>query len=227
MRPIHTCIQTITAALLMAAAVGAPAFAGEALFKQKQCGACHRLSSDQPAESFPAPNLFYAGDKYQQPWLVEFLQNPETIRKAGHPRDPGYLKGEPEFEGPHPRVTQQEAETLADFLMSRKLEGLEPLSLDLKPLGKAERVKAKMLFERDHSCIACHESYNLARQPRGGISGPSLLDAGNRLKEEWVYRWLKNPKTFVETSRMPVYDFEPAELKLMTRYVMSHKKDGQ
>lgn len=212
-------------AILFLFATATPAFADASLFEQKQCGACHRLSAEEPAETHAAPDLFYAGDKYQKAWLVEYLQHPETIRKMGHPRDPGFLKGEPEFKGPHLSVSTQEAELLASFLMTQKLEGLEPLSLDLKPLARGERVRAKMLFERDHSCIACHESYNLARQPRGGVSGPSLTNAGNRLQTEWVYRWLKDPKQFAGKSRMPVYDFDEAELKLMTRYVMSHKKD--
>ncbi|MGP0566990.1 MULTISPECIES: c-type cytochrome [unclassified Nitrospina] len=201
-----------------------PAFADEALFEQKRCGTCHRLSADEPAETHPAPDLFYAGDKYQHAWLIEYLQNPGIVRKMGHPRDPGFLKGEPEFKGPHMSVSKQEAESLASLLMAQKLEGLEPLSLDFQPLARGERVRAKMLFERDHSCIACHESYNLARQPRGGVSGPSLINAGNRLQPGWVYRWLKNPRQFTEKSRMPVYDFDEIQLKLMTRYVLSHKK---
>lgn len=227
MRRIRCALNVLAIGMSLYCLAAGPAFAnpGEALFKEKRCGACHRVSPDQPAENFPAPDLFYAGDKYQKDWMVSYLQKPEIIRKAGHPRDPGFLKGEPEFKGPHPGVSQKEAETLAGFLMTRKLANLEPLSLDLKPLGKVERVKAKMLFERDRSCIACHESYNLAGQPRGGISGPSLLNAGNRLQAEWVYRWLKNPKTFAEKSRMPVYDLDSSELLLMTRYVMSHKKE--
>ncbi|CAI2719308.1 c-type cytochrome [Nitrospina watsonii] len=221
----HRTPWTLAGIFIFWLGTGAPALADTALFEQKQCGACHRLSAEEPAESHPAPDLFYAGDKYKKAWLVEFLQKPEPIRKAGHPRDPGFLKGEPEHKGPHVAVTKKEAQTLGAFLMTQALDGLEPLTLDLKPLARGERVRAKMLFERDHSCIACHESYNLARQPRGGVSGPSLLDAGNRLQTEWVYRWLKNPKRFVEKSRMPVYDLEETELKLMTRYVLSHKKD--
>jgi len=58
------------------------------------------------------------------------------------------------------------------------------------------------------------------------VSGPSLLDAGNRLRPEWVYQWLKNPKAFAPQGRMPLYRFDEDTLKQLTQYLMSHKKDN-
>ncbi len=190
----------------------------------KGCATCHRFSPDQPEGT--APDLFYAGNKFRKNWLVEYLQRPTVIRYAGHTRDPGFLKGQPEFTGPHPALNPQDAETLATALMSLKLPDLEAVSLDIAPLSKGKKVRTKILFERDHSCIACHESYNLARQPRGGVSGPSLIDAGNRLQAEWVYLWLKQPKTFLKKGRMPVFRFDEETLRNLTRYIASHKKEN-
>lgn len=107
----------------------------------------------------------------------------------------------------------------------KTLKDLAPL--ELPELSKGARVRVKILFERDYSCIACHQSYNLARQPRGGISGPSLIDAGRRLRTEWVYQWLKNPKQFVPQGRMPLYAFDEETLRKMTQYIMSHKKEPE
>ena len=115
---------------------------------------------------------------------------------------------------------------MTDHLMSLKtLKGIQPL--ELPALSKGKRVRVKILFERDYSCIACHQSYNLARQPRGGVSGPSLIDAGRRLRPEWVYQWLKKPKQFITQGRMPLYTFDEETLRKMTQYIMSHKKDPE
>lgn len=219
-------IIEFTLTVLFLAVSCAPLYAETSLLHEKGCDSCHRLSPKQSAENFTAPDLSYAGNKFQPSWLEKFLQSPETIRKAGHTRDPGFLKGTPGFKGPHITLTEPEAKSVAQHLMSLKLDGVEIVFTDSTPLTNVQRVKTKMKFERDHGCIACHESYNLAHQPRGGISGPSLLDAGNRLQANWVYLWLKDSKTFLPKNRMPVFVLDEATLSQMTRYVMSHKKEA-
>jgi len=198
--------------------------ASPALVKAKQCNTCHRFSSDEAEKS--APDLFFAGDKFKKKWLENYLKQPETIRLAGHTNDPGFLKGTPQYTGPHPALNLKEARQMTDYLLSLKiLKNIPPLNLPA--LSKGERVRVKILFERDYSCIACHQSYNLARQPRGGVSGPSLIDAGNRLRAEWVYQWLKNPGQFNTKGRMPLYSLDEEALRKITQYIMSHKKDSK
>ncbi len=208
--------------LLIAGGWCGGAEASPALVKEKQCDACHRFSKNEVEKS--APDLFFSGDKFQKKWLEKFLKQPETIRLAGHTRDPGFLKGKPQYTGPHPTLDSQEAQQMTNHLMSLKILRDTP-PLELPALSKGTRVRVKILFERDYSCIACHQSYNLARQPRGGVSGPSLIDAGRRLRPEWVYQWLKNPKQFITQEKMPLYRFDEETLRKMTQYIMSHKKD--
>ena len=213
----------IWALLIVTGVWCAGAVASPALVKEKQCGSCHRFSKDDAGRS--APDLFFAGDKFQKEWLRNFLKQPETIRLAGHTRDPGFLKGKPQTTGPHPALNPQDAKQMTDHLMSLKILKDNP-PLNLPALSKGARVRVKILFERDYSCIACHQSYNLARQPRGGVSGPSLIDAGRRLRPEWVYQWLKDPKQFTARGIMPVYKFDEETLRKLTQYIMSHKKDN-
>ncbi len=208
--------------LLIAGGWYTGAGASPALVKEKQCNTCHRFSNSEAEKS--APDLFYAGNKFQKKWLESFLKQPETIRLAGHTHDPGFLKGVPEYAGPHPALNSKEAQQMTNHLMSLKIPKELPL-LELPVLSKGTRVRVKILFERDYSCIACHQSYNLARQPRGGVSGPSLIDAGRRLRPEWVYQWLKNPQQFITQGKMPLYKFDEETLRKMTQYIMSHKKD--
>ena len=93
-------------------------------------------------------------------------------------------------------------------------------------LTKAQIAKAKYEFERTFSCISCHQSLNLAGKPRGGISGPSLVNAGNRLQANWVANWLKNPKTFSEKSRMPVYKMDNETRLRFTQFIMTLKNEN-
>ena len=93
--------------------------ASPALVKEKQCDTCHRFSKNETEKS--APDLFFAGDKFQKKWLEKFLRQPEPIRLAGHTRDPGFLKGTPQYTGPHPALSLKEAQQMTDHLMSLKI----------------------------------------------------------------------------------------------------------
>jgi mono/diheme cytochrome c family protein len=210
--------------LLIAGVWCVGAEASPALVKEKQCDTCHRFSKKEAEK--PAPDLFFSGDKFQKNWLEKFLIQPESIRLAGHTRDAGFLKGSPQHTDPHPVLNAKDAQQMTDHLLSLKiLKDMPPL--ELPALSKGKRVRVKILFEREYSCIACHQSYNLARQPRGGVSGPSLIDAGHRLRPEWVYQWLKNPRQFTTRGRMPLFKFDDETLRKMTQYIMSHKKDAK
>ncbi|QPJ64119.1 MAG: cytochrome c [Candidatus Nitrohelix vancouverensis] len=193
-----------------------------ALFKEKNCAHCHRLSADDaPAQS--APDLFYAGDKFQKKWIRSFLIQPETIRKAGYSGADDFMRAEIQ---PHPTLTETEATSAAEFLMSLKIP-LDPIPVtEWEPLSRVQMVRFKILFERDYGCISCHEGVNLAGKPRGGISGPTMVDTGNRLQADWVFRWLQNPETFRAKGRMPKFDLDVETAEALTRYLMTLKKEN-
>lgn len=200
-----------------------------AILNTNGCSECHRFTEDDPPEKRKGPDLFYAGNKFQGEWLVNWLQQPEAIRLSGFITDAGFLKGEPTVAAPHPALDRDKAKAVAEVLLQLKVENLPeaPATELAEPLSKGKRFKFKILFERDYGCISCHQSVNLAGQPRGGVSGPSLLNAGHRLRPEWVYSWLKNPKQFEKRGRMPLFDFTDDELKALSRYVVWHKKSGE
>ena len=95
--------------------------------------------------------------------------------------------------------------------------------VDDVPLTKGNKVKIKILFERNYGCIACHEGINLAGKARGGISGPSLANAGNRLTADWVFNWLKTPHNFITSGRMPYYNLDDESAIKLSKYIMTLK----
>ncbi|MFQ5672140.1 MAG: c-type cytochrome [Nitrospinales bacterium] len=198
------------------------------MVKEKGCDTCHQFSPDESNAPGKAPRLFFAGNKFQSAWLREYLKHPVVIRQAGYITDPGFLLGKPTVAQPHPALSGEEAEVMANYLLSLKIPTPAAVGMDKKPLSKGERARAKIIFERNYGCTSCHKAIDLARKPRGGVSGPSLVDAGNRLQADWVYRWLRNPKQFLPKGRMPVFGFEGREedLRLITQYLMTLKKEN-
>lgn len=200
-----------------------PAQANQTLSEKHDCSSCHRFSAEDSLESRKAPDLFYAGNKFQKPWLEKFLQAPVVVRKAGTSTDPDFLKKSSTESQPHPFLSKKEALAMADYLVSLVLPGLSKGKVDDVPLTKGTKVRVKILFERNYGCIACHEGINLAGQARGGISGPMLANAGNRLTADWVFNWLKTPEKFIVRGRMPFFNLDDESAIKLTKYIMSLK----
>ena len=198
-----------------------PILSHASLIEEKNCASCHRLSQKENEKK--GPDLFYAGNKFKISWLEKYLQNPVTLRKAGIIHNPGFLKGE--HENKHPSLFKEEAQKITQELMKMKLPNLPAKEIQ-NTLTKAQIAKAKYEFERTFSCISCHQSLNLAGKPRGGISGPSLVNAGNRLQANWIAIWLKNPKTFSKKSRMPVYKMDNETRLRFTQFLMTLKNEN-
>ena len=199
-----------------------PILSNASLIEEKKCAACHRLSKIENEKK--GPDLFYAGNKFQSGWLEEYLQNPVTLRKTGTINNPYFLKGELQNLQQHPILNKNDAVNITQELMAITLPGFPEEQIN--PLTKGQIAKTKYEFERTFGCISCHQSINLAGKPRGGISGPSLVNAGNRLKKNWVANWLKNPKIFSNKNRMPVYKMDNETRLRFTKFIMTLKKEN-
>ena len=202
-----------------------PSISNAGVLEEKNCGSCHRLSVEDAEKNFTGPDLHFAGNKFQPDWLKQFLKNPGVIRPAGIITHPGFLQGSPE-NPPHPSFPEKEASTLANNLMDLKISGqpLEPV--DMEPLSKEQRAKIKYKFERTFSCISCHQSLNLAEKVRGGLSGPSLVNAGNRLQADWIINWLKTPETYTAKGRMPRYKMDSVTQYQFSQFLMSLRNEN-
>ena len=86
----------------------------------------------------------------------------------------------------------------------------------------------QLLF--DYGCIACHRLLDIERP---AMLGPDLTDIGTKVSPEWIYKWLKEPRTTTDTSgdtvlngyetqpRMPQFRFDEQELRSLTAYLSS------
>ncbi len=78
---------------------------------QQTCVQCHRLEG-QPDSRFnlKAPDLIWAGSKYQRSWLIRWLTGKEAPLYAK-----GYRWDLTEVLSKHPMVTEPEANAIADY----------------------------------------------------------------------------------------------------------------
>ena len=92
MSPAHLSSVVIIGLLVLTIESAAAAQDGATLAAER-CASCHNLAGPAPATfevvlDRKAPDLFYAGSKFNRPWLVKWLQNPTVIRPAMISRPP-------------------------------------------------------------------------------------------------------------------------------------------
>jgi mono/diheme cytochrome c family protein len=221
-------LLALAAALLALSAPAAQAQPSGEL--QAQCASCHALSKPQDPTldrlwSRKGPDLWYAGNKFNRDWLVNWLQKPTPIRpggvlwfkhaKPGDPRDTLDTAALPA----HPALDAATAAKLADALLQLKGEGLtDPVSTE-----GANLMMGKLAFAKLRGCSSCHQD-----QPgQGGVSGPQLYDAAQRLRPEYITAYAKDPQKFDRFVWMPRMPLSDADLKNLTAYLLTVGKGGQ
>ena len=204
---------------------------GRALVAER-CASCHDLTGPAPRTyrgvvDRKAPDLFYAGSKFNRPWLVAWLQRPTTIRRAGtmflnHIADEGgrdrVAAGTIE---PCPaNLSLTEAEAVAGHLMTLEDPAMKTAVID--PTKKLRKHKAYRLFTKQLPCIGCHR-IKFGKRTMGGISGPDLTGAGERLNPDWVYARIANPQYWDPKTWMPRIEMSHRKRELLTLFLSSMK----
>ena len=138
-------MKKILSFLISGCFILSPILSYASLIEERKCSACHRLNKTEISKS--GPDLFYSGNKFQSNWLIQYLQNPVTLRKAGTSSNPGFLKGE--FKFSHPVLSKKDAIQITQELMTMVLPEMPDETNNLKTLSKGEKAKTKYEFEHD------------------------------------------------------------------------------
>jgi len=87
-----------------------------------------------------------------------------------------------------------------------------------------EAVKAKLiqtgerLFEKKYGCNGCHSIGGV-----GGRVGPPLSRVGFRLRESYIFNWIKNPQSFKPDTKMPNFQLRDQDALAITLYLKTLK----
>jgi cbb3-type cytochrome oxidase cytochrome c subunit len=232
MRLIFLLIAAISPTSMFAARPAlAEALDGKAIIAQ-ECVVCHDLAGPAP-DTFEAvldrkaPDLFYAGSKFNRSWLIKWLQAPTIIRRAGvmflnHIADDGGRDKvlEDTVKPCAAALSPEEAEAAANFLMTLKNPDMRIGVTD--PAKKFRKQKAFRLFTKQLPCIGCHR-IKFGKRTMGGISGPDLTNAGERLNADWIYARIENPQYWDPRTWMPRVEMSHRKREMLTLFISSMK----
>ena len=176
----------------------ADAAAGKAAFEANKCVECHY--TDGPAKEKTIDDvlgkkgqeLWYAGSKFNADWLGAWLSDPQPIRLVA------YNSLKDMNPGNHPKLSAGDAASVKDFLMSLTSDAVEAGVVKPK-----KNPKGKLIFTKKMPCSGCHQYPDRKKGVKGGLSGPSLVNAKARLNPDWILAYLKNPQVFKPIKDMP------------------------
>ena len=120
-------------------------------------------------------------------------------------------------------VTQGEAETLADYIMTvYQTPAFDRDGFDSGKTGSEEVEHGRQLFYSKYACQSCH-----IVDPKNdkGYIGPTLTQVGRRLNAEWVFQWLKNPQALRPGTVEPNHGMSDEDAHAITSYLIKQNRE--
>lgn len=170
---------------------------GRTLVEELNCKACHGIDGkggrivayyDDP-NSAP-PQLNKQGDRVQADWFYNFLMDVQPIRPWVDVRMPSF------------DLTDEEAKTIVQYFQG-KADNMDPfVRIDLAAIDPENVERGKELFAQS-GCANCHfKKTSGFTEAQLVTMGPYLGSAHERLKPEWIERWLALPSAVLPYTRM-------------------------
>lgn len=169
---------------------------GRLLIHEYNCKGCHVIEGEGGGiyetiedPGMRPPNLNTQGAKTRADWLFHFLKEPSTVRFWINARMPTF------------QFTDDEANTLIRYFMA--LEDEQPFETDPEQLGP-DLLSAGSRLLTLLRCEQCHIASAVGQMEASQLA-PSFRLTGERLREEWIVRWLEDPQTISPGTQMPQF----------------------
>ena len=209
---------------------------GKKLFTDVGCWGCHPIEgyNDLPKRG---PTLTNIASKTTPGWLQTWIAYPKGWRPGT--RMPNFWPGavdassvpHPEAQKPeevmaqHQKLRDQEVSAIVAYLWVNSDKA--PLLSQAAPKGDAG--KGKETFE-SVGCRGCHvtEKDSTARRSEASDErdyAPNLWNIADKARPEWIYSWIKNPKSMWPETKMPDLRLSDAEAANVTAYLLTLKSD--
>lgn len=185
------------------------------------CADCHRLSGT-PTSRFDlkAPDLIWAGVKYQRDWLLSWLEGKEENL---YPNT--YRWDKPAGPFTHMKLSAKDAVAVADYIEKNLLDPrVQKGVFNLKNLTEREVAFGAAIY-KDVSCFGCHQIKEDGKKAGGPIS-VTLYTAGKRYNLDWLYRFAANPQDFTPHSGEYLADATGLQVRYLLGYLMVQGVEG-
>ena len=177
-------------------------------YRRLGCAGCHREKrlDRRSSRDHVAPPLDGVSSKLHLAHLGAFLSGPQHKRPGtAMPTffDSQLMRGAPAFSVQQIRGQRfAQLRALLAFLLTLRPQSGSPGADPVAASGDARRGRTLLTTL---GCVACHrvDPRSPPATPDGAVPGPDLSAAGTRLRQAWIFRWLRSPRGWFPGSRMP------------------------
>ena len=136
------------------------------------------------------PNLNTQGARTQADWLFSFLKAPSTVRFWLNVRMPTF------------HFDDEEANRLVQGFMA--MEGTDPFETPAEHQADPATVRTGDQLLVRLQCERCHVAAAAGTMEASQLA-PSFRLSGERLREEWIVDWMKDPQAITPGTQMPQF----------------------
>lgn len=185
---------------------------GRRLAREYGCFGCHKVEGFEKTWK-AGPSLLHLQSKLEQDWIVRWLQNPRDFRPSTKMPRIFHLSNTSE-----PADMEKENALIAG-IATYLIKNSEPVSLQ-KPAQEGDAKKGGELV-KTLGCLGCHS----AGDAKASNHGPELSGLGSKVKPEWLFTWLKDPKHYHPETRMPNLRLSDSEAADIAAYLLSQRNE--
>lgn len=185
---------------------------GRELAETFGCMGCHKVAGMERWKA--GPSLTNVQSKLEQDWIIRWLQNPKDFRPSTTMPRIFHLSNTSDPESVE--KSQVAIAGIATYLIKNS----SAVTLQAPPV-KGDAEKGKKLVET-FGCLGCHTANGKAANDHG----PELSNLGSKVTPDWLYTWLKNPKHYSPTTRMPDLRLSDEEASHITSYLLSARSQN-
>ncbi|MER3523155.1 MAG: hypothetical protein C4326_03600 [Ignavibacteria bacterium] len=193
---------------------GAPEFTrAKRLMIESGCHGCHEIKgyTDLPKIG---PQLISIAFKTTPTWVYRWVKDPKEY--TPHTRMPNF------------KLTDEEAEAVTAYLFSVSNTSDFRFAAPQGAYAGGSAQRGKELFETI-GCQACHVAGAMTkvRETRGTSYdiAPELTRVGSKVNPDWLYDWVRNPRHFNPTTKMPNLRLTDNEAKDIVAFLMTMKDE--
>lgn len=168
-----------------------------------RCLSCHAI--DGRGGTY-APDLASEASRIQESWVRQFVELPDLVRPLSQQM--------PKF-----NLTAEEARVIASYMSANWVDPGIPAEIPGGPVSAEEVQRGRQVFQAK-GCVSCHT----VGEGVGGVVGPTLDNAGDRLEPGYIWYHLKNPHAVNAYSAEPDFDLSDEEARVLAAYLSTRTR---
>ena len=184
--------------------------ASRRLVIESGCFGCHEIKGYTDLQRI-GPELGRIAYKTDPGWIFRWVKNPKDYNP--HTRMPNF------------RLTDEQAGAVTAYLVGAAARDSFAFAGKF-PGGTASRGKE---IVETVGCLGCHTigDQTKVREARGTSYdiAPELTRVGSKVRPDWIYDWVRNPRHYNPTTKMPNLRLTDAEARDVTAYLVTMKDD--